>query len=64
MSAAVRDRAAVTSTAVVQIVATALRRWNAGDPTALSAARAAVANYLRDEIADIERAVRNEIRTD
>jgi hypothetical protein len=40
----------------------ALHRWNAGDPAALGAVRAEVTDYLRDEIHDIERAVRNEIR--
>jgi hypothetical protein len=59
-----RDRAAVVTTAIIQIVAGALQRWNAGDPAALGAVRAEVTDYLRDEIHDIERTVRDEIRPD
>jgi hypothetical protein len=64
MTTATRDRAAVVATAITQIVTSALRRWSAGDPHALGAVRAEVTDYLRDEIHDIERTMRDEIRHD
>jgi hypothetical protein len=58
------DRATIVATAILQTVTTRLRQWNAGDPAALGAVRAEVTDYLRDEIREIERTVRDEIRPD
>jgi hypothetical protein len=61
MSAA-RDRAAVATTAIMQIVTAALRRWSDGDLTALASVRAEIATTLRDEFADVERQILNDTR--
>lgn len=59
---AARDRAAVVTTAIIQIVVSALRRWNAGDLADLASVRAEIAATLREEFADVEQQVLNEIR--
>jgi hypothetical protein len=64
MTPAARDRAAVTATTIIGIVTGALRRWNAGDPTALATVRAEIESTLRDEFADVARTTRDEIRCD
>ena len=59
---AARDRAAVVTTAIIQIVVSALRRRNAGDLAALASMRAEIAATLREEFAEVEQQVLNEIR--
>jgi hypothetical protein len=54
------DRAAIATTAIISIVAGALRHWNAGDPAALAAVRAEIENTLRDEFYDVARMARDE----
>ena len=64
-SGVMKDRAAVIASAVIRIVCDALRdalRDNPPSPGARDKARAAVATYLRDEIADIERQARADRR--
>jgi hypothetical protein len=61
---AARDRAAVVTTAIIQIVASALRRWNAGDLAALASVRAEIAATLREEFADVEQQILNDTRSD
>jgi hypothetical protein len=57
-----RDRAAVATTAIIQIVGTALVEWFNRDQPDLAAARAEIETILRDEFFDIARQVRDEIR--
>ena len=52
---AARDRAAVVTVGIIQILAAALRRWNAGDLAALASVRAEIAAMLRDEFSDVAR---------
>lgn len=59
---AAHDRAAVVTTAIIQIVATALRRWNAGDLAALASVRAEITATLREEFADAEQQILNDTR--
>lgn len=57
-----RDRAAVAATAIVQIIATALRAWFHGDRADFAAVRVAIETLLRDEFHEITRQVRDETR--
>ena len=59
---AVRDRAAVTAAAIVQIVANMTRAGLLDSPAALDDLRVAVEDDLRDEFADIARMTLSEIR--
>jgi hypothetical protein len=56
------DRAAVVTTAIVQIVRGAMLAWLDGKTTKVVGARAAIEALLRDEFADIARTTFNEIR--
>jgi hypothetical protein len=57
-----RDRASVTTTAVLQIVETALRAWLHGARDAgVAAARHQIENLLREEFDQIARQVQKEI---
>jgi hypothetical protein len=57
-----QDRAAVDTTAIIQRIADALRRWLRGDPVDFAEVRAAIEGVLRDEFADTQRTTRDEIR--
>jgi hypothetical protein len=59
----VPDRADVLVTALWQIAAMAIRaRLDGGSETALHATRAHAVEYVRGELADMERQVRDDIR--
>jgi hypothetical protein len=57
-----KDRASVIATAVIQIFKDFVSAWFNGGT--LSGLHAALAEYLRGEIADIERKVHDDIRID
>ena len=59
---AVRDRAAVTTTAILQIVRKALLAWLDGGQRNMAGTRAEIQTLLRDEFADVARETRNQIR--
>ena len=57
------DRAEALVTALLQIAVRAIRdRLDGGSKAALRAARAHAVEYVRDEIADIERQIYDDIR--
>jgi hypothetical protein len=59
----VSDRADVLVTAILQIAVQAIRaRLDGGSETALHATRAHAVEYVRGELADLERQVRDDIR--
>lgn len=58
---ATRDRADVVAVAVFQIVTDAVRDWFHGKPLNRTAVLAAVAAYLRENYADLERQIVNDI---
>jgi hypothetical protein len=58
-----RDRAGATTAEILGIFRRAVLSWlNNGDAADLAVARAAIEATLRDEFADIEREILNEIR--
>jgi hypothetical protein len=56
-----KDRAAVVTTTILQVIETSLRALLRGEPAGASALRAQVEATLRDEFADNTRAALNEI---
>ncbi len=50
-----RDRASLTATVILSIVANAFRDWLYGDPLTLSDICAQIADILRDEFDDVKR---------
>jgi hypothetical protein len=62
MSAAGRDRAAVVTTAVLQIACTALRDWLHGGTANFAVARTAIEGLLRDEFYDAAQQAVSEMR--
>ena len=59
---AVRDRAAVTTTAILQIVRKALLAWLNGGQCNMASTRAEIQALLRDEFSDVAREAHNQIR--
>jgi hypothetical protein len=57
-----RDRAAVTATAILQIIRRALVAWLDRDHADFAAVRAEIETVLRDEFADVARTTLTEIR--
>jgi len=55
-----KDRAAVVTTAILQVVVSALRQWLNERGVGLSAVRVEVENILREEFADVARVARDE----
>jgi hypothetical protein len=59
----IRDRAEVVATAIIKIIQDALRnRFAGGSAAALADARAAIVAYLRDELDDVMRQTRDDLR--
>jgi hypothetical protein len=50
-----QDRAAITTTTVIQLIEQALLVWFERDDVNLAAARAAIEMLLREEFADVQR---------